>query len=45
MGDIADMVLEGILCQECGVYIEPKEEGKAYDCPRTCQWCKDGQPV
>ena len=21
MGEIADMILEGILCQECGVYV------------------------
>lgn len=38
MGDIADMILMGFLCQECGAIME--------DCdmpgfPRTCQDCKE----
>ena len=35
MGDIADMILEGILCEECGVYI-----GDGGGFPRTCDGCR-----
>ena len=35
MGEIADMMLEGILCQQCGVYME----GDA-GFPRTCASCR-----
>ena len=35
MGDIADMMLEGDLCQECGEYM-PHSMGF----PRTCKGCK-----
>lgn len=35
MGDIADMMLDGTLCEGCGVYIE--EEG--YGVPRYCYAC------
>lgn len=35
MGDIADMVIEGILCESCGVYIE----GDAPGYPRSCSDC------
>jgi hypothetical protein len=34
MGDIADMMLEGDLCQECGEYMEG---GGGF--PRTCYGC------
>lgn len=36
MGDIADMILEGILCQECGEFIG---EGDGF--PVTCAGCED----
>lgn len=35
MGDIAEMILEGILCQDCGSFI-----GEATDYPRSCDDCK-----
>ena len=34
MGDAAEMVLEGILCEECGEYI-----GDAVGYPRKCDSC------
>jgi len=37
MGDIADMVLDGVLCQYCGALMED-EAGPGY--PRTCRDCK-----
>jgi len=46
MGEIADMVLEGILCQVCGVLMEDLvvegqeelSEGPGY--PQTCPACQ-----
>lgn len=35
MGDIADMMLEGILCEQCGVYIDDRPPGH----PRLCRAC------
>jgi hypothetical protein len=35
MGDLADMALEGILCQTCGIYMG---EGEGY--PVLCENCK-----
>jgi hypothetical protein len=44
MGDVADMILEGVLCQECGVYMEGGD-----GIPRTCAGClreaKDSAPL
>lgn len=37
-GDIADMMLEGCLCQCCGVYIG---DGDGY--PVSCADCKDDE--
>lgn len=36
MGDIADMMLEGVLCEGCGVYLK----GDAPGYPRQCADCK-----
>lgn len=36
MGDIAEMMLDGTLCQECGAYIKTKADGF----PRTCHYCQ-----
>jgi hypothetical protein len=36
MGDIADQVLEGEICQECGEYLG---DGLGY--PVTCDGCKE----
>lgn len=45
MGDMADMMLDGTLCAECGVFIDDEEEG--YDgadgIPRYCYDC-GGKP-
>ena len=35
MGEIAEMILEGILCDVCGCYI-----GSSTGAPRTCGDCK-----
>lgn len=35
MGEIADMMLDGTLCQECGVFI-----GGPVEYPRTCGDCE-----
>ena len=37
MSDVADMIVEGILCEACGVYIED-DEAAGY--PRQCNDCK-----
>ena len=36
MGDIADMIQNGDLCQECGVFID---DGMACGYPRYCEEC------
>lgn len=41
MGEVSEMIQEGILCQVCGSYIE---EGEAQDVPRSCSDCKDDKP-
>ncbi len=38
MGDIADMMLEGILCEGCGVYLD----GTGYGVARRCNSCRKG---
>jgi hypothetical protein len=35
MGDIADMILDGTLCELCGIYL-----GKPCDHPKKCKECK-----
>jgi len=35
MGEIADLMLDGILCEQCGVYI-----GEAIGYTRNCQNCQ-----
>lgn len=37
MGDIADMMIDGTLCQGCGVYLEDESYGVA----RYCAACQD----
>lgn len=36
MGEISEMIQEGILCSECGGYVDDDEAGY----PRKCQFCK-----
>jgi len=37
MGDIADSMIEGLLCQYCGVFLDGEEPGY----PRSCYACAD----
>jgi len=37
MGDVADMMLDGTLCEGCGVYLE----GESYGVPRYCASCHE----
>ena len=37
MGDVAEMILEGILCEGCGVFISEKGIGH----PVTCKSCSE----
>ena len=37
MGEIADMVLDGTLCEICGVYLDGKSPGY----PRRCGACEN----
>jgi predicted Zn-ribbon and HTH transcriptional regulator len=37
MGEIAEMILEGVICQYCGSLIDGEETGY----PRTCDDCKE----
>lgn len=36
MGDISEMMLDGTLCESCGVYIDDNPQGV----PRKCSDCK-----
>lgn len=38
MGEIADMILDGTLCEGCGVFIE---EDNMCHVPRSCRDCMD----
>jgi hypothetical protein len=40
MGEIAEMMEEGILCQQCGVYIEEEDQIGTWT---TCPACKEGE--
>lgn len=41
MGDIANMMLEGILCQDCGMYLDDNENRLGY--PQSCEDCKEDE--
>lgn len=42
MGDIADAILEGEMCQVCGVYMEDYiEDGIGPGFPQTCIGCQE----
>lgn len=36
MGDIAEMIIEGIICERCGNYL-----GEPVGFPRTCEECTE----
>ncbi len=40
MGEIAEMMLDGTLCEGCGVYLDGDGEG----IPRRCEACVDDGP-
>lgn len=43
MGDIAEMMLDGTFCQQCGAVMEDISENhdmEAPGYPRTCEGCK-----
>lgn len=35
MGEVADMMLDGTLCHQCGAYIDEHSDGV----PRLCDYC------
>ncbi|WP_260490101.1 hypothetical protein [Listeria marthii] len=37
MGETTEMILEGILCKNCGVFIDEENPG----CPRRCEDCEE----
>lgn len=37
MGEIADAMINGFLCQYCGVFLDGEEPGY----PRSCEDCED----
>ena len=37
MGDMAEAILEGLFCEECGCLIDGEEPGY----PRSCDDCKE----
>lgn len=39
MGDVSDMILDGVLCQECGEYM-----GGAVGFAQTCRACRSAGP-
>jgi len=39
MGEIADMMLDGTMCQGCGVFLNDGQDGPGYP-----GWCADCQP-
>jgi hypothetical protein len=36
MGEIADMMIKGFMCEACGVYLDGEEPGYAYYCSADC---------
>lgn len=41
MGDIADMMLDGTLCQVCGEYIGQED----FDFPQSCSSCEENEEI
>ena len=42
MGEIADMMIKGIMCAECGVYLEPDETVFIQDNRKKTKMPKEG---
>lgn len=43
MGEIADMMLDGTMCQVCGEFMDGGADGDGF--PVTCAACDDGTSV
>ena len=45
MGEIADMMLDGTMCCQCGVWLHEGDDGDGY--PMMCESCaaEDAEPV
>lgn len=41
MGEIADMMLDGTMCQGCGVWLHDGDDGPGY--PGFCTGCSSGR--
>ena len=42
MGEISEMMQDGILCQICGVFMDDLQDGdEAPGYPRTCEGCTE----
>jgi hypothetical protein len=39
MGEIAEMILDGTMCQVCGVWMNDGEDGPGH--PQTCEGCAE----
>lgn len=39
MGDAADDLLSGLMCEQCGQYLD----GEAPGYPRSCKYCAEGR--
>jgi hypothetical protein len=42
MGDIADMMLDGTLCEGCGVFLDEDNESHV---PRRCRACQESEHI
>ncbi len=38
MGEIADMMLDGTMCEQCGVWVDDGKDGPGY--PQLCAECQ-----
>jgi hypothetical protein len=45
MGEIADSMINGEVCAECGVYLEPKEKVYVQETGQKMNMPKDGSPM
>lgn len=45
MGEVAEMMLDGTLCERCGTYIEGDAPGHPRYCCNKCQFERLGKPV
>jgi hypothetical protein len=48
MGEIAEMMLDGTLCESCGVYLQGHARGfprRCFDCKRDAQQLREHPPV